>query len=66
MWGLAMFTLGLASVATGIVFGNLNVAWARNPDESEKMYTTSLTSFALIETFVFITLATLSVVSVLI
>lgn len=60
-----MFTLGLAAVATGIVFGNLNVAWARNPDESDKLYTTSLTSFALIETFVFITIASLVVVSIM-
>jgi len=61
-----MFTLGLAAVATGIVFGNLNVAWARNPEESDKLYTTSLTSFALIETFVFISIAALLVVSILI
>lgn len=61
-----MFTLGLAAVATGIVFGNLNVAWARNPEESDKLYTTSLTSFALIETFVFISIAALIVVSILI
>lgn len=49
-----MFTLGLAALATGVVFGNLNLANSRNPNELDNMYSISLTSFALIETFVFI------------
>ena len=60
-----MITLGFAALATGIVFGQLNIASSRNPDESSKMYSTSLTSFALIETFVFIAISVASVASLI-
>jgi F0F1-type ATP synthase membrane subunit c/vacuolar-type H+-ATPase subunit K len=49
-----MITLGGASVGTGILFaGYLNGA-ARNPEEAENLFNTSLMAFALIETFVFL------------
>ncbi len=47
------FALAGATIGTGILFSGYNVGAARNPDESENLFNTSLMAFALIETFVF-------------
>ncbi len=52
--GLISITLGGASIGTGILFCGYNIAAARNPEESENLFNTSLMGFALIETFVFL------------
>jgi len=48
--------MALGSLGTGVLFGQFVVASARNPDEYERLYGTSLTAFALIETFSFLAL----------
>lgn len=48
--------MAMGSLGTGLLFGQFIVASARNPDEYERLYGTSLTAFALIETFSFLAL----------
>lgn len=48
--------LAFATIAVGILFGCYNLAAAKNPEEAEAIYNTSMTSFILIETFVFLSI----------
>lgn len=53
---MSSITLAGGAVGTGLLFGSYNVAVSRNPEEGENLFNTSLMAFALIETFVFISL----------
>jgi len=52
--GFTTIPMAFGALGTGILFGSLIVAGARNPEESEKLYGNALTAFALIETFSFL------------
>ncbi len=54
--GFISITLSGAAMGTGVLFAGYNIAAARNPDESENIFNTSLMAFALIETFVFLSI----------
>ena len=56
VFGFAMFPLAMGALGTGILFGSYNVSVARNPEESEGLYNTTLAGFAFIESFIFIAL----------
>jgi F0F1-type ATP synthase membrane subunit c/vacuolar-type H+-ATPase subunit K len=49
-----MLPIAFSTVGSGILFGLFSLASARNPDESEKLYGSTLVAFALMETFVFL------------
>lgn len=66
MMGSVMLPIAFCGLSVGILFGCYNLAAARNPEEAENIYSTSMTSFVLIETFSFLGLAVgLSVVFLL-
>jgi len=48
--------MGMGALGTGILFGQFMIASSRNPKEFDKFYGTCLTSFALIETFTFLSI----------
>lgn len=54
--GGCMTPIAFGVLGTGILFGCYNLAVARNPEESENLFSTTLMGFALMETFVFISL----------
>jgi F0F1-type ATP synthase membrane subunit c/vacuolar-type H+-ATPase subunit K len=54
--GLISITLSGAAIGTGVLFAGYNIGAARNPDEAENLFNTSLMAFALIETFVFLSI----------
>ena len=54
MFGLATLPVAAGAIATGCVFGSMNLGLSRNPEMKAELFTNSLISFALIETFVFI------------
>lgn len=49
----SMITLAGAAIGTGIVFAGYLSGAARNPEEAENLFNSTLMGFALIETFVF-------------
>ena len=52
--GGCMMPIAFAALGTGLLFGFYNISVARNPDESENIFNTTLMGFALMETFVFL------------
>jgi F0F1-type ATP synthase membrane subunit c/vacuolar-type H+-ATPase subunit K len=60
--GFISITLCGAAIGTGALFAGYNVGAARNPDEAENLFNTSLMAFALIETFVFIAMLVAAVI----
>ncbi len=52
--GGCMLPIAFAALGTGLLFGFYNIAVARNPEESENIFNTTLMGFALMETFVFL------------
>lgn len=54
--GFISIALSGAAIGTGVLFCGYNIAAARNPDEAENLFNTSLMAFALIETFVFLSI----------
>lgn len=54
--GFISITLSGAAIGTGILFAGYNVGASRNPEEAENLFNTSLMAFALIETFVFLSM----------
>ncbi|MCL4137341.1 UNVERIFIED_CONTAM: hypothetical protein GTU68_024856 [Idotea baltica] len=48
-----MTTLAGAAVGTAILFASYLISSAKNPDEAENLFNTTLMAFALVETFVF-------------
>lgn len=51
-----MITLAGAAIGTAIVFACYIMAAAKNPEEAENLFNTTLMAFALVETFVFLAL----------
>ncbi len=49
-----MITLAGAAIGTGLLFAGYILGSARNPEESENLFNSTLIAFALIETFVFL------------
>lgn len=49
-----MITLGGAAIGTGVLFAGYTLSAAKNPEEAENLFNTTLMAFALIETFVFL------------
>ena len=49
-----MTTLAGAALGTAVLFAGYLVGAARNPEEAENLFNTTLMAFALIETFVFL------------
>ncbi len=54
--GFISITLCGAAIGTGVLFAGYNIGAARNPEEAENLFNTSLMAFALIETFVFLSI----------
>ena len=54
--GGCMLPIAFGVLGTGILFAGYNIGAARNPEESENLFNTSLMAFALIETFVFLSI----------
>lgn len=54
--GGCMLPIAFAALGTGILFGCYNLAVSRNPEEVENLFNTTLMGFALMETFIFISL----------
>lgn len=52
-FSFAMYPIAFAALSVGVLFASYNIAAARNPDESENLFSTTMMAFALIETFVF-------------
>lgn len=57
-----MLPIAFGVLGTGILFGCYNLAVARNPEESENMFNTTLMGFALMETFVFLSFIAAAVI----
>lgn len=49
-----MTTLAGAALGTAILFASYNLGAAKNPEEAENLFNTTLMAFALVETFVFL------------
>jgi F0F1-type ATP synthase membrane subunit c/vacuolar-type H+-ATPase subunit K len=49
-----MTTLAGAALGTAILFASYIIGVARNPEESDNLFNTTLMGFALVETFVFL------------
>lgn len=47
-------TLAGAALGTAVLFAGYLVSAAKNPEEAEKLFNTTLMGFALLETFVFL------------
>ena len=54
--GGCMTPIAFAILGTGILFGCNNLAVSRNPEEQENLFNTTLMGFALMETFVFMSI----------
>jgi F0F1-type ATP synthase membrane subunit c/vacuolar-type H+-ATPase subunit K len=55
--GGCMLPLAFGALGTGILFAGYNVAVARNPEEGEGIFNTTLMGYAMIETFVLMSFA---------
>jgi F0F1-type ATP synthase membrane subunit c/vacuolar-type H+-ATPase subunit K len=62
VFGACMLPIAGAALGTGILFASYNIAVARNPEEVENIFNTTLMGFALIETFVFLSFVLASIV----
>jgi F0F1-type ATP synthase membrane subunit c/vacuolar-type H+-ATPase subunit K len=49
--GGCMLPIAFGALGTGILFAGYNVALARNPEEVENLFNTTLMGFALMETY---------------
>lgn len=49
-----MVTLSGAAIGTALLFASYNLGVAKNPEEAENLFNTTLMAFALVETFVFL------------
>lgn len=52
----SLITLAGACIGTGVLFAGYLSGAARNPEEAENLFSSTLMGFALIETFVFMSL----------
>ena len=60
--GGCMLPIAFAALGTGILFAGYNLAVARNPEEVENLFNTTLMGFALMETFVFLSFVVAAVI----
>lgn len=60
-----MLPIAFCALSVGILFGCYNLAASRNPEESESIYNSSMTSFVLIETFAFLGIAIFIIVIII-
>lgn len=51
--GGCMLPIASGVLGTGVLFAGYNLAVARNPEETENLFNSTLMGFALMETFVF-------------
>jgi F0F1-type ATP synthase membrane subunit c/vacuolar-type H+-ATPase subunit K len=61
-----MITLAGAALGTGMLFASYNLSVAKNPEEAENLFNTTLMAFALVETFVFLSFLITAVVYLLV
>ena len=54
MFAFGVFPIAAGSLATGGIFGAMNIGMARNPDEGSALFNNSMIAFALVETFIFV------------
>jgi len=52
--GFCIFPICFSILGTSILFASYNLALARNPEESENLFSATLMGFALVETFMFL------------
>lgn len=64
VFGGCMLPIAFGVLGTGILFAGYNLAVARNPEEGEGLFNTTLMGFALMETFVFLSFIVAAVVYV--
>ena len=60
-----MITLGGAALGTAVLFASYNLGLAKNPEEREDLFSSTLMAFALVETFVFLSFLVAAVVYIL-
>jgi F0F1-type ATP synthase membrane subunit c/vacuolar-type H+-ATPase subunit K len=60
-----MLPISMGALGTGILFAGYGIAVSRNPEESENIFNTTLMGFALIETFVFLSIVIAIIVYIL-
>ena len=63
--GGCMLPIAFGVLGTGILFGCYNLAVSRNPEETENLFNTTLMGFALMETFVFLSIIAGAIIYVL-
>lgn len=61
-----MVTLAGAAIGTAILFASYNLSVAKNPEEAENLFNTTLMAFALVETFVFLSFLIAVIVYILV
>lgn len=61
-----MTTLAGAALGTAVLFASYILGSAKNPEEAESLFNTTLMAFALVETFVFLSFLIAGLVYVLI
>lgn len=54
VFAATMLPIALAALGCAVLFGSFTIACAKNPEETERMYGSTLVAFALMETFVFL------------
>ncbi len=57
-----MLPLAFGILGTGIIFGCYNLAVARNPEETETIFNSTIMGFALMESFVFLSFVVSAVI----
>jgi F0F1-type ATP synthase membrane subunit c/vacuolar-type H+-ATPase subunit K len=60
--GGCMLPLAFGILGTGIIFGCYNLAVARNPEETETIFNSTIMGFALMESFVFLSFVVSAVI----
>lgn len=60
--GGCMLPIAFGVLGTGILFAGYNLSVARNPEESENLFNSTLMGFALMETFVFLSFIAVAII----
>jgi len=63
--GGCMLPIAFGILGTGILFAGYNLAVARNPEESEPLFNSTIMGFALMESFVFLSFVVCFVIYVI-
>jgi F0F1-type ATP synthase membrane subunit c/vacuolar-type H+-ATPase subunit K len=56
VFSLSMLPLSAGIISTGILFSSMTLSVAKNPEEYENIFNCTLMGFALVETFIFLSL----------